>query len=106
LAVAQVAAIMGAKRAADLLPLCHPLRIDAVEVKLEPEDEGIAVRVRVSSRERTGVEMEALTACAAALLAIYDGCKGLERGMELELGLLEKRGGRSGDWVRVPRTAR
>ena len=101
LAVARVAAIMGAKRTADLLPLCHPLRIDAVDVEIELEDEGIVVRVRVFSRERTGVEMEALSACSTALLTIYDMCKGLERGMEIrELKLLEKRGGRSGDWIR------
>lgn len=100
LAVARVAAIMGAKRTAELVPLCHPLRIDAVEVELEPETDGITVRTRVSARERTGVEMEALTACSAALLAIYDGCKALEREMEITVKLLEKRGGRSGAWIR------
>lgn len=99
--VARVAAIMGAKKTAELLPLCHPLSIDAVDVEIEPEDEGITVQVRVSARERTGAEMEALVACSAALLTIYDMCKGLERGMEItDVKLLEKQGGRSGPWIR------
>jgi len=100
LAVAKVAAILGAKKTAELIPLCHPLRIDAIEVEIDHEPDGLRVRARVSSRERTGLEMEALVAVSSALLTIYDGCKGLERGMEIEARLLEKRGGRSGAWIR------
>ena len=100
LAVAKVAAILGAKKTAELIPLCHPLRIDAIEIEIDHEPDGVRVRARVSSRERTGLEMEALVAVSTALLTIYDGCKGLERGMEIEVRLLEKRGGRSGAWSR------
>lgn len=102
-AVARLAAIGGAKRTADLVPLCHPLRLDVVEVEVLPEPElpGIRIRVRTSAEARTGVEMEALTAAAAGLLAVYDMCKGLDRGMEIgPVRLLEKAGGVSGDWRR------
>ena len=104
LTVAQVAGIMGAKRTPELLPLCHLLPgIEGVEIRLEV-DEGngeITVLAEVKSTGKTGVEMEALVACSTALLAIYDMCKSLDRGMTIkEIQLLEKRGGRSGRWVR------
>lgn len=104
-AVARLAAIGGAKRTAELVPLCHPLPLDAVEVEIDPDPSlpGLRVRVRVSAEARTGVEMEALTGVAAGLLALYDMCKALDRGMELgPIRLLEKSGGRSGDWRRDP----
>jgi len=102
--VAQVAGIMGAKKTPELLPLCHPLPgIEGVEIRVEV-DEGageITVLAEVKSTGKTGVEMEALVACCTALLAIYDMCKSLDRGMTIkEIQLLEKRGGRSGRWVR------
>lgn len=102
LAVARVAGIQGAKRAADLVPLCHPVRLDAVDVEVEPEGER-TVRVRAEARafDRTGVEMEALAAVTAALLAVYDMVKGIDRSAFLEgIRLLEKEGGRSGPWRR------
>lgn len=101
LAVARIAAIQGAKRAASLIPLCHPVPIDAVDVEIFPESDprGYRVTVRVSAEWRTGVEMEALTGVGMALLALYDMCKALDRGMEIgPVRLLEKRGGRSGAW--------
>jgi cyclic pyranopterin phosphate synthase len=104
LAVAQVAAVMGTKHTADLIPMCHPLPIDGVEVRLEPADDpprvDITVTVRVAGR--TGVEMEALTGVTAAALTIYDMCKAVDREMILsDIRLLAKSGGRSGDWVRA-----
>ncbi len=102
LAVARIAAIQGAKRASTLVPLCHPVPIDAVEVDIEPIEGslGYRVRVRVSAEWKTGVEMEALTGVAAGLLSLYDMCKGLDRGMRLgPMRLLEKHGGRTGSWV-------
>jgi len=104
LTVAQVAGIMGVKKTPELLPLCHPLSgIEGVELRFEiEEDKGeITVFAEVKSTGKTGVEMEALVACSTALLAIYDMCKSLDRGMTIkEVQLLEKRGGRSGRWVR------
>ena len=103
LTVARMAAIGGAKRTSDLVPLCHPLPLEAVEVEIEaaPSLPGLRVRIAVSAEARTGVEMEALSAVSAGLLAIYDMCKGRDRGMEIEaVRLLEKRGGTSGDWSR------
>lgn len=107
LAVARIAAIQGAKRASDLIPLCHPIPIDAVDVRIEAAEElpGYRVTVRVSAEWRTGVEMEALTGVGTALLTLYDMCKGMDRGMELgPVRLLEKRGGRSGTWQAPDRT--
>lgn len=103
LAVARLAAIGGAKRTPELVPLCHPLPLDVVEVELHPEPSlpGIRVVVRTSAEARTGVEMEALTAVATGLLALYDMCKAMDRGMEIgPIRLLEKSGGTSGDWRR------
>jgi cyclic pyranopterin phosphate synthase len=103
LAIAQVAGIQAAKRASDLVPLCHPLPISGVDVTLTLDDQAgvVVVRAAVRAHWRTGVEMEALTAVSAALLTVYDMLKAVERGMVIEqVRLLEKRGGRSGTWVR------
>ena len=100
-AVARVAGIQAAKRCADLIPLCHPLGLDAAEVQLEAVPGQSAVRIRAECRlhGRTGVEMEALTAASVAALTVYDMCKAVDRGMVVDgLRLLEKRGGRSGLW--------
>ncbi|MGF1526992.1 MAG: cyclic pyranopterin monophosphate synthase MoaC [Candidatus Competibacterales bacterium] len=104
LAVARLAAIMGAKRTSDLIPLCHPLALTAVDVTLTPQPETSRVHcvVRVETTGRTGVEMEALTAVQVALLTIYDMCKAVDRAMVMEgVQLLEKSGGRSGTWRRA-----
>ena len=103
LAVARLAGIMAAKRTADLIPLCHPLPLDHVDVTLEPDPTGPCVRIesRVRVTARTGVEMEALTAVTVAGLALYDMCKAVDREMTLgAVRLVEKRGGRSGTFVR------
>ena len=102
LGVARIAAIQAAKRTADLIPLCHPLALTHVAVDFTLERKAGAVRCEatVATTGRTGVEMEALTAVAAGLLTIYDMCKAVDRGMRLErIGLLEKRGGKSGHWI-------
>jgi len=101
LGVARVAGIMGAKRTAELVPLCHPLPLTSVEVELDTDAElpGVRCRARAETRGRTGVEMEALTAVQIALLTVYDMCKAVDRGMRIEgVRLLEKRGGKSGEW--------
>jgi cyclic pyranopterin phosphate synthase len=102
LLIAQLAGIQGAKRTADLIPLCHPLALSSVKVEVEV-DEGLpGVRARAEARVegRTGVEMEALTAVSCALLTIYDMCKALDRGMRIGgIRLLQKEGGRSGTWI-------
>lgn len=101
LTVAQLAGIMAAKRTAELIPLCHPLPVSSVEVelRLDPELPGVIARAQVRVDGKTGVEMEALTAVSIALLTIYDMCKALDRGMEIEaVRLLQKDGGRSGVW--------
>ncbi|MCC9000235.1 MAG: cyclic pyranopterin monophosphate synthase MoaC [Candidatus Contendobacter sp.] len=103
LGVARIAGIMGAKRTADLIPLCHPLALTRVAVELQPLLEQSAVRCQsiVETFGRTGVEMEALTAVQVALLTVYDMCKAVDRGMTLtNIGLLEKSGGQSGVWRR------
>ncbi len=102
LAVAQLAGIMGAKRTADLVPLCHPLPLTSVEVELEPDEALPGVRARATARVegRTGVEMEALTAVTVALLTVYDMCKAMDRGMTIGgVRLVRKEGGRSGTWT-------
>lgn len=102
LGVARIAAIQAAKRTADLIPLCHPLTLTHVSVDFTLERKAGAVRCEatVATTGRTGVEMEALTAVAAGLLTIYDMCKSVDRGMRLErIGLLEKKGGKSGHWM-------
>ncbi len=103
LTVARVAAIAGAKRTAELVPLCHPLSLEAIDVDIEtkPGLPGIRLVVGTSVEARTGAEMEALCGVAAGLLAIYDMCKALDRGMEIgPIRLLEKEGGASGRWSR------
>jgi cyclic pyranopterin phosphate synthase len=102
LGVARVAAIQGAKRTSDLVPLCHPLAITrvAVDFGLDEALPGVQCTARVETRGRTGVEMEALTAVQVGLLTIYDMCKAADRGMVMEgIRVLEKHGGKSGDWV-------
>jgi cyclic pyranopterin phosphate synthase len=102
LAVARIAGIQAAKRASDLLPLCHPLLVGSVLVNFEIDDNYIEVEAQVETVDRTGVEMEALTACAVACLTIYDMCKSVERGMTMgDIALWEKTGGRSGMWRRT-----
>ena len=101
IAVAELAGVMGAKRTSDLIPLCHPLAVDQVEVEVElvPEWPGLRVIARTCATARTGVEMEALTAVSVACLTVYDMVKAVDRGMRIEgIRLLEKSGGSSGDW--------
>ncbi len=103
LAVARIAAVGGAKRTADLVPLCHPLPLHSVSVEIEAVEDlpGLRLTVETSTEARTGVEMEALCAVSAGLLAVYDMCKSMDRAMELgPVLLLEKEGGRSGLWRR------
>jgi cyclic pyranopterin phosphate synthase len=100
--VARIAAIQGAKRTAELIPLCHPLPITRVAVDFELDPAALRVRctARVETHGRTGVEMEALTAVQVGLLTVYDMCKAADRGMVMEdIRVLEKHGGKSGDWV-------
>ena len=102
LVVAQLAGIMGAKRTPDLIPLCHPLPISGVDVRLvlDPALPGVRAEAAVSVYGKTGVEMEALTAVASALLTVYDMCKAHDRGMDIGgIRLLRKEGGRSGSWT-------
>ena len=103
LAVARIAAVGGAKRTSDLVPLCHPLPLHSVSVEIEAVDEppGLRFTVETTTEARTGIEMEALCAVTAGLLAVYDMCKSMDRAMELgAVRLLEKEGGRSGVWRR------
>jgi len=101
LAVARIAGIQAAKRTADLIPLCHPLLVGSVFVNFVIEDSWIEIEAQVETVDRTGVEMEALTACSVAALTIYDMCKSADRGMTIgELALWEKTGGRSGIYRR------
>ncbi|MEA1903966.1 MAG: cyclic pyranopterin monophosphate synthase MoaC [Actinomycetota bacterium] len=100
-AVARIAGIMGAKKTAELIPLCHPIPLTGVEVFLEPSGHGIRIVATVSTTGKTGVEMEAMTAVSTAALTIYDMVKGIERGVTIEsVRLLKKAGGRTGEWVR------
>jgi len=99
ISTARIAGIMAAKRTADLIPLCHPLALTKVGVEFEWEETGISVRATAATTGPTGVEMEALTAASVALLTLYDMAKALDRAMILsDIRLLEKSGGRSGDW--------
>ena len=103
LAVARVAGIQAAKRTPDLIPLCHPLLVGSVFVNFRIEDSFIQVEAQVETIDRTGVEMEALTACTIACLTIYDMCKSADRSMEIgQVALWEKTGGRSGPYKREP----
>lgn len=103
LGVAQVAGIMGAKRTHELIPLCHPLRLSGVDLDFRPDpgESRVHIEARVRADERTGVEMEALTAVSAAALTLYDMCKALDRDMTIGgIRLVEKSGGRSGHYSR------
>lgn len=103
LAVAEVAGTMGAKRTGELIPLCHPLVLNLVQVeaRLEPELPGVRITALAKATGRTGVEMEALTAVAVACLTVYDMVKALDRGMSIdEVRLVSKTGGTRGDWRR------
>lgn len=103
LSVARVAGIQAAKKTADLVPLCHPIALTAVDIRFTPQQPStIRCETTVYTIAQTGVEMEALTAVQIALLTIYDMCKGVDRGMTLtDIRLLQKSGGASGDWVRA-----
>jgi cyclic pyranopterin monophosphate synthase len=100
-ATAEIAGIMAAKRTSELIPLCHPLALSKVEVRVEPGDGGLAVTARVRTTGQTGVEMEALTAVSVACLTVYDMLKAADKAMTIEaVRLLTKTGGKSGDWTR------
>jgi len=102
LGVARIAAIQGAKRTSELVPLCHPLPITRVAVEFELDETKSTVRcvAQVETFGRTGVEMEALTAVQVGLLTVYDMCKAVDRGMVMGgIRVMEKKGGKSGDWV-------
>jgi cyclic pyranopterin monophosphate synthase len=101
LAVARIAGIQAAKKCSDLIPLCHPLMLTSVEVSFDLDQQSSCVNIEAMCKVggQTGVEMEALTAASVAALTIYDMCKAVDRGIEIgALGLLEKRGGKSGHW--------
>jgi cyclic pyranopterin phosphate synthase len=106
LGVARIAGIQATKRAAELIPLCHPIALTKVSVEFNPDVAGSAIDCTVTAETvgKTGVEMEALTGASVALLTIYDMCKAVDRGMRIEgVQLLEKQGGRSGHWKASPR---
>jgi len=101
LATARIAGIQAAKRCADLIPLCHPLALNKVGVDLTLANNGVCITTVARVNGKTGVEMEALTAASVAALTLYDMCKAMDRGMQIEnIRLLEKSGGRSGHWQR------
>ena len=103
LTVAQVAGVMGAKRTPDLIPMCHPILMDGIDLSLRLDEQRCAVEIQatVSCDGRTGVEMEALTAVSTAALTVYDMCKAVQKDMEItNIRLLEKSGGKSGDYKR------
>ncbi len=101
LAAARVAGIQAAKRTADLIPMCHPLLVGSVQIDFTIGDDCVEVEAKVETVDRTGVEMEAMTACAVAALTVYDMCKTADRTMSVgQLMLWEKTGGSSGIWKR------
>ena len=103
LGAARIAGIQAAKRTAEMIPLCHPLLVGAVTINFNLGDNYVEVETQVETVDRTGVEMEAMTACSIAALTIYDMCKSTDRSMVIgELALWEKTGGRSGHWRRPP----
>ncbi len=100
LLIAELAGVQGAKRTSDLIPLCHPLPLDGVQVHIAPAAGRLHIVATVRTRWRTGVEMEALTAVSAAALTLYDMVKAIDRGMIIEgVRLLSKTGGQSGSWI-------
>ena len=104
LTVAQIAGVMGAKRTPELIPMCHPILLDGIDLELRLDEESCAVEIRatVSSAGRTGVEMEALTAVSTAALTVYDMCKAVQKDMVIsDLRLLQKTGGVHGDYERM-----
>jgi cyclic pyranopterin monophosphate synthase len=104
LAIARIAGITAAKRTSEWIPLCHPLRLTGLDLELKVGARQVSIRATVRAFDRSGVEMEALTAVSAAALTIYDMCKAIDRGMTLgEIRLEEKRGGKSGVWRRGQR---
>ena len=98
--VARIAGIQAGKRTAELIPLCHPLPLSHIDVRVEPDQDGLCVTASASCTGRTGVEMEALTATSIALLTLYDMCKALEKGMEITNVRLESKSGGRSDWQR------
>jgi cyclic pyranopterin monophosphate synthase len=99
LSTARIAAIMAAKKTGELIPLCHPLALDAVDIEFDNLEDGIAATATASLTAKTGVEMEAMTAVSIALLTIYDMAKALDKGMVIgDIRLIEKCGGKSGHW--------
>lgn len=107
LGVARIAGIMAAKQTSNVIPLCHPLALTKVEINFQPDISNhlIHCQAQVETRGQTGVEMEALFAVQVALLTIYDMCKAVDRGMVISnIGLLEKKGGKSGHWLRANET--
>ena len=104
LAIAELAGIMGAKQTATLIPLCHPLGLDHVGLRLSLDDDGIAIEAECRITGKTGVEMEAMTAVSVAALTIYDMCKAVDKGIIIQdIRLLHKSGGKSGDFNAKPR---
>ena len=100
LAAARIAGIMAAKKTGELIPLCHPLGLDAVNIDFELVENGVECTATASLTGKTGIEMEALTAVTVALLTVYDMAKALDKGMVIEgVRLIEKRGGKSGHWL-------
>ncbi|MCH2416931.1 MAG: cyclic pyranopterin monophosphate synthase MoaC [Acidimicrobiales bacterium] len=102
LGVARIAGIQAAKKTSDLIPLCHPLAINFASVDFRIEERHVGIEATVKTFGRTGVEMEALTACSVTALTIYDMCKAMDKSITIEeIKLLEKTGGKSGDWQRT-----
>jgi len=106
LEIARIAGIQASKRTAELIPLCHPLPLTHADVSAEATPEGVAITARAATVGPTGVEMEALTAASVAALTVYDMCKALDKGIEIRsIRLVEKTGGKSGDYRRNPDAA-
>jgi cyclic pyranopterin phosphate synthase len=102
LGAARIAGIQAAKRTSDLIPMCHPLLVESVSINFSIGDDWVEIEAQVETIGRTGVEMEALTACSIAALTVYDMCKSADRTMSVEqVALWEKTGGRSGHWQRA-----